>query len=699
MLLAVAGSILFLLDPSKALARTQDASGLRGVFTGTYACGGRQFSLQLALEAAGPSEVSGVFTFFLPTGRPSDPLGAFKLAGKYDPQAHTFYLQHREWVKANPLFFPFSLSGTYDVASSTLKAKIAAAGCTPFEARLDSGATADASRAASERAKRYDLAPTALADATNPVEECEVLGKWVARFKREYKELDIPRTLVDTLYTYAANLFADEVFVPVFGKRIDQLSDADRAAPRRAIQNCSQAADFPEDRTMYGVVLVRAFLPGAGGTPGSFDPGDVASIVAARRTLRRQRAALLTELKSLSVSESAFQRALSVRDEDVPTYQVLWPSEYAELKTAADNAASRIATPLLATWIANVVKSAAGFEGLAQLGDVIDLFTAGTARADTSPRPTLPHAPAAPAPATRFDKNRPALVAAASPQSRAQAESNLRARASALTTELIQAERAKLATLGSGLTGLHAGTIWYEHIVRSFGRFGSEPSVGAVLQDLQARRRPDLLASAMELTARINAAKTSLELTTVMSTYLGVPTDRDEPALSPVFAAAAAKDRALTAAAEQAAAERRSVAYYCKTKVPVTSPPATGEPSVHDLCLALADVMESMNGYWRSLLAACRSGDYRTNAMLGAECISLCLASFATCELWVRMTGFQKRACVRAGTLEGFNCTYNLQWTVSTAALSKAIGLVFPTGGWNTDRFISRGDRWVRIER
>jgi hypothetical protein len=660
-----------------AALRAQAPPGISGVYVGSYTCSQRQFQLQLQLQADGANALSGVWTFFYPGGEAANPLGAFRVVGTYDPQRNTFMLQHREWVKANPLFFPFGTSGTFDPASATMTGKLAAAGCSAFEARRDDAATAKAAQAAAQQASRYDNAPTALSQASTPAEQCLVLGKWFSRFRREYSKVNIQGSLVDQLYVQAANLFNDDDFVPVFGKRYEQLTERDRAVPRQAIAACRQTTDR-EESTMYGVVLIRPFLPGSGGSPGSFTAGDVAAMVAFRRSLRQKRLALLAELKQLTPSEQSLQRAQAIRDTELSEYEILWPSEYAELDAAANAAITRIATPVFESWIAATIKEASGYDGLTRISDALDLLI-GRANAQRS-------------------NSRAVLAAAASPASRQQAEAKLRARGTALATELIAPERARLASLGTGLAALQAGTVWHLRVAQGFARFEGEPPVRAAFQELQARRRPELAASATELTARVRAAKTSAELATIMASYLGVPSDRDEPAASGIFVAAGEKDRAFAAAAEKAEAEARAVTTFCK-RIPPGPKPIPAEPSATDLCLAVADIMDAMNEEWRSIQTACARGDYRTDRILGVQCLGLCLGSFMTCHLSVQMIHFEKVACAKPQGLAGFNCDYIMRWTASTASLNSAMGVVFPAGGHTRHRFIQRGDRWIRVDR
>ncbi len=386
--LAGALAVLFASLPALAppLSAQAAPSEVRGVYTGSYVCSQRQISLQLALEPGGPGGLAGVFTFYMPGGDAQKPVGAFRLAGTFDPSTRTLRMQPREWIKPAPMYIPVGLSGTLDASGSTIRGTIAGPGCTTFEVSRDAQATGQLAKAAADRASRYDNAPTSFAQARTPDEQCLVLGKWLSKLKREHPDLDLMGSLVDQLYVRAANLFGDDDFVPVFGKRYDQLVEEDRQAPRQAIQHCSQSGDSREDRTMYGVVLVRAFLPGqGGGVAGSFDPGDVASMVAYRRTLRQQRLQLLAEVQGLSASDASFGRAAAIRDGEMAAFEVLWPSEYRELKDAVEVTLLKTATPGLDAWVDSVMTNASGFEGLNTLSSALGRLAVGAGASNQPP--------------------------------------------------------------------------------------------------------------------------------------------------------------------------------------------------------------------------------------------------------------------------------------------------------------------------
>jgi hypothetical protein len=697
--LAVSLCVLWVVPPS--VAAQPAGSEIRGVYTGSYVCTQRQISLQLALEPETSGAVTGVFTFFMPGGSAENPVGAFRVAGSFDRATRTLRMQPREWVKRAPLYMPVGFSGTFDASGSTIKGTIAGPGCTTFEASRDAQATARLAKAAADRASRYDSAPTSLAQARTPDERCLVLGKWVSKLKREYPDTDVMRSVVDQLSIKAANLFSDEEFVPVFGKPYDQFSEADRQVPRQAIQHCSQYADSPEDRTLYGVVLVRPFLPGQGGAPGSFTFADVASMLAYRRTLRQQRGQLLAEVKALPPTEASFARAVAIRDKEMPAFEALWPSEYRELREAVDAAMLGVATPGLNAWVSSVVQGASGLEGLNAITSALArLSSAGRPdpRSGGRPAPNAAHPGGVPGAAPAAGSGPDAIIAAASPQARQQAEATLRARASTIVAELVKGEAAKLEGFGTGAVALEAGSTWYRHFSTLFGQFQSEPPVRAAQEALEARRRQDRAAGARDVLARVNAATTPQQLSAVLNTYLGVPADQNDASVSEVFAVAAERRRTLTAQAERAAEAARSVGNYC-SRLPSNDREVPGEPSSRDMCLAVADVMDGVNDGYRDIQRSCAAGNYRNNPILGIQCIALCGATVGTCELSVQMTRFEKIGCAdaKATGKPGFNCDYVLRYAASSANVQQALSAVAPAGSIVQSRFVKRGDVWIRL--
>lgn len=667
------------------------ASDMHGVYTGTYVCSQRQMSLTLELEsAAGRNGLAGTFTFSSPGGNPDAPLGAFRLAGTFDLPTRAIRMQPREWVKRAPLYQAVGLSGTWDPSTGTISGTISGPGCSKFQVTRDASATARLEKLAADRAARYDDAPTALAEARSPEEQCLVLGKWLSRFKREYPDLDVGRTVVDQFYVRAVNLFHDEHFTPVFGKRFDELPEQDRLQARHAIQRCSQSAEARDDRTMFGVVL-RPFLPGIA----SFGAADVASMVAYRRTLRQQREKVMKELEVLS-GAGAFNRATAIRDGELAEFEVLWPSEHRAVKEAVDAALAESAAPGLDAWVESVVQNATAAEGLAR----IDAALARLARGPGTAAAPTPRRPGPPRPAPPAASGPDAVIASASPEARERAEARLRKRASELVAEVAQKERAALESLGSGLPALQAGAAWHRRVAQVFQGRQNEPSVRSAQAAFEARRQQDLAASASQVLDRVNQVKTAQEVSSVLNTYLGVPGDRSNPAAEKVFAVADARRRALAAAEERQAEAARSVAGYCAS-VPADDTNGTGEPSSREMCLAIANLMDGVNDRYREIQRSCEQGGYRENPMLAVQCLGLCGATAGKCELSVRLVRFEKIECADARPTgqPGFNCDYVLRYTASSPNVQQALSTIAPAGSIVQSRFVKQGSAWIRMSK
>jgi hypothetical protein len=114
-------------------ALAQDSSdAIAGTYVGRYICG-RPIGMQLTLEPARSGGVSGVFTFFNRGRTAANAIGAFRVAGTFDPQTRALQLQPGEWVKPARGYTAVALSGTYDAEESSIKGTVAFAGCTTFE--------------------------------------------------------------------------------------------------------------------------------------------------------------------------------------------------------------------------------------------------------------------------------------------------------------------------------------------------------------------------------------------------------------------------------------------------------------------------------------------------------------------------------------------------------------------------------------
>ena len=668
---------------------TQD---LRGIYTGTYVCSQRQFGLQLSFEPRSASQLSVVVTFFTPGGEAAQPLGAFRADGTFDPPTGAFRLQPTSWIKPALTFTMFAFGGTYDAASGRVKGAIQAPGCTGFEAARDEQASRRLAAAASAADAQFANAPTSLAAARGPAEQCQVIGKWYSRFKKEFPTLDILRSMADDLKTNALNLFMDEEFSPVFGKPFDKMADPERQVIMLTIRDCGSQQSDQGDLFMYQNAL-------NGPLRGTIFSADAVAQLAYRRTLRQQLQQLLRELPALATTDASLDRVTALRNSEVKTFAVLWPSEHRELSNAIDAAAARLATPVVERWVDVVVTGASGYPGLAEV-------MAARSRLGGVRQPPATAAGARPVPnsrgpATAAQGSGPSDVylAMTSDDARKRSESKLQAKAESLVRDLAAVEKSKIAGLGTGLQALEAGTAWYGQVMISFASFSGHPAVQDAIAAFEARRQKDLAAGADAVLAKVTQAQTAAQIRAITHTYFGVPSDRSDAAASRVLASAAARERTLGAAAARAEEEARSATNFCKTAKTDDVRAGSGEPSSRDICLALADQFDALNDTVRSRAAICRSGgNLKNDPALAIQCIALCGGS-ANCEFSMSLTRFQKIACEKAQGQPGFVCDYVVGFSSSSAAMAQIFDSIGASGSVTQGRFVRAPNGWVKLSR
>jgi hypothetical protein len=665
---------------------------LRGIFTGTYICSQRQFGLQLSFEPRSPSQLTAVVTFFTPGTDASQPLGTFRADGTFDPATSAFRLQPTSWIKPATTFTMFAFSGAYDAAPGRVKGTIQAPGCTGFDATRDEQASRRLAAEAAAQDAMFANAPTSLAAARGPAEQCLVIGKWYSRFKREFPSVNILRSMADDLSRNALNLFMDEEFSPVFGKPFDKMTDEERRTIMLAIRECGSQQKDQGDLFMYQNAL-------GGPLRGTIFSADVISQLAYRRTLRQQHQQLLKDLPALPATDASLDRVTALRDSELKNFAVLWPSEHRELSEAIDAAGARLASPAVERWVDAVVAGATGYPGLAEVMAARSRLTGvrQPPAAGTVSRP----APASRGSAVAVRASGPSDVylAMASDEARKRSESKLQARADALVRDLIAVETTKLASLGTGLQALEAGSAWYGNVIVSFGSLSSHAAVQEAIGTLETRRQKDLAAGADAVLAKVNQAQTVAQVRAITATYFGVPSDRTNAAASRVLTAAATREQKLGAAAARAEEEARSATNLCKSVRADDGAGAAGAPSSRDVCMAVADQFDTLNGAVRSRGAACRSGgNLKNNPALAIQCIALCGGS-TNCEFSMSLTRFQKIACEKAQGQPGFVCDYVVGFSSSNAAMADIFATIGASGSVTQGRFVRTASGWIKLSR
>ncbi len=137
------------------------------------------------------------------------------------------------------------------------------------------------------------------------------------------------------------------------------------------------------------------------------------------------------------------------------------------------------------------------------------------------------------------------LFAAVTPDERSQYQNRINIKFNAILTGLINEEKANLAKIGSGASGLKQGAEWYYAFQARYLREFNGPEVEAVSQAFHAKRRSQLLAVEPELTRMIRQARNEDEIDKLLREYLSLPGDESVPGIDKLVQAAASRKQQL----------------------------------------------------------------------------------------------------------------------------------------------------------
>jgi hypothetical protein len=277
-----------------------------------------------------------------------------------------------------------------------------------------------------------------------------------------------------------------------------------------------------------------------------------------------------------------------------------------------------------------------------------------------------------------------------------------RARLEAKVDELVLAEaradRAAVEALGTGVEGLAAGVRWQAQTTQKYGSLVSRAPVQSLFTDLATRRSPLLAAAESTLTARIQAASSSGEAAGTTATYVGVPSDRSDPAGARILGAAQARQAQLAQAeraeAQQRAVEERQAASPC-AQAPTDDRDVPNEPSSQDMCRAIESTLSGADENLEEMRSACSEYRAANDPILAMMCLGGSLVDTGGQPL-MSIRAFRKIACVPADGRPGFSCDYILQ-TQTGMAQMRAFMDRFGTEMINARFVRMTGGRWLYV--
>ena len=184
-------------------------------------------------------------------------------------------------------------------------------------------------------------------DATSVGLQCDVLSSWVQRLYTEYPQADFLAINAGELEDVTANLFGDEDFVPVFGRRFDEAGAAERA---RIFKNIYMRCPRELRRTPpYNAVFRTGFM----NIPHRMDPQALKRKVEEGREIRSWLRQQLEDLDRIPVSTDGLARVVALSKDSSETISGLWPSEQNDFLQRVGARRSQIALDLAASTIAN----------------------------------------------------------------------------------------------------------------------------------------------------------------------------------------------------------------------------------------------------------------------------------------------------------------------------------------------------------
>jgi len=543
--------------PSRESPAQLKPEEITGLYEGTLTSNKRQFFARLRLKRDGANDLSGLLDFSA-TASDAQPLGSFKLAGKFDPANNRFQLSSGGALTSSGGLILATANGNFDPTKGEIRAQL-----TPNDGILEltrnREKTAELQAKGAEDMTRLSQGPVSLAEAKTEQERRDAIVRWFSRLKTEYPDIDLHHTVLDQIFPKVLNLFGDDAFVPVFGKPFDEMTADDRNYIKLMFRRLFTG---PQTRNLldgFGDFLERPFvLP-----HGSFSYADVAPQLAFRRTVRKQWHEMMDRLKTLSSTSADYEQLLALEKKGNEPFHDLWPSEFRQFQEGVESTKHRIADGAATERLNTALANTSGVDGARSLSGWADQ-----------------------------EKD---LLKYVSGDTRQKLNSQVNAKLDELLEELLRGEADAVSKFGEGMAALQAGNKWYRHLTETYGFAAGRPAFQAALEKLKARRSADLAAAQSAIIAEVINQSSARAVDSVRWGYLTVPGDTDTPVAAAVAQAASTRKKAI----EREQALARFSPHEQEWLTPagtIAVPSEVPEPDENDLRVAIARTLEMMGG-------------------------------------------------------------------------------------------------------
>jgi hypothetical protein len=382
------------------------------------------------------------------------------------------------------------------------------------EARHDKARRQEQSRQDIEQAKQ-DQAEARRIAALSVEDRCEAFIQWSKRLEQEYPETNFQRESINKLQAWSYNLFADDHFVPFFGKAYDAMSSGERESVHASTINPCRISDKYRGGFWQWNTLAQPFnkLPHT-----QFGSATVLSAVAQGREVRAKLAQLKQEAEALPATVQGYDRLAVIGSEanalmtppkvvrtNIAPVSPLFPSEQAAIRADISSHKMRLAEGALGEKLQPVLMAAPAYDGAVALKRAMQV--------------------------------QHLLVKEVSPVIRKGYENKIEERLSVVITHLLREEKQKIVQFGNNLAGLRDGAAWYLQFEKRYVGEFKDASAPAIQRSYLERRRAQLAAVAPELAGMVRKATSVRDVDQIIAGALPLPSDRDDAATKPVLAA------------------------------------------------------------------------------------------------------------------------------------------------------------------
>ncbi len=171
-------------------------------------------------------------------------------------------------------------------------------------------------------------------------EQCDMLAAWTKRFFDEYPDFNVLGSNIGEFEPRAANLFGDQLFVPLFGRPYDETGPAWREQVfEQVYRRCPKKYRFTP-----GVGAV--FRGGFGSYAARLNRETLLVKVKERRKIRAWLDSQHSELDSIPASVAGLERLHALATDGAARISALWPSEQTAFTSMVVSRRSQVALSL-----------------------------------------------------------------------------------------------------------------------------------------------------------------------------------------------------------------------------------------------------------------------------------------------------------------------------------------------------------------